>query len=164
MATIIEPPEDRYEPEYRHQFEARNPSGPHVVAQGSVHVPWEPSLGYLIRGNESDHVTEEYDVRLMVGPYWRDIEAVVPKVTIDAFYTTSPDQDDQLSWEIRNLQWDTLGEFGPSQDELRIRLRFEVTISGEHSRIPRLGYHIIARGRRLGEGGLNEPGPVKSQG
>jgi hypothetical protein len=88
----------------------------------------------------------------------------VPKVTIDGFFSTSPDEDDYMRWRIKNLTWDTQGEFGPSQDELRIRLKFTVDVQGEHAMVTQLGYYLLASGRRLGVGGISEPGPVKPQG
>jgi hypothetical protein len=69
-----------------------------------------------------------------------------------------------MEWNIHNLSWDTVGEFGPNQNELQIRLKFRVDIQGENEQIIRLGYYLLANGRRLGEGGLNQPGPVKQQG
>ena len=77
---------------------------------------------------------------------------------------SNSDEDDEQQWMIHDLHWDTVGESGPSNDELRIRLKFKVRVQGEYSRVIRIGYYVIARGHRLGQGGLNEPGPVKPQG
>lgn len=155
----IAPDASNYEPEYRYQFEAQNPPGPHVVAQGSVNVK-----GSVLQGVALDELIKTYEILLLVGPYWEDVESVVPKVTIDGFMNTNADEDDEQRWEIDNLSWDTVGGFGPNKDEKRIRLKFDLAIQGEESRIIRLGYYLIARGRRLGAGGLNQPGPVKDQG
>jgi len=157
--AIKEPNASQYEPEYRYQFAAKSPSGPHVVVQGSVNTEPEQLKGFPL-----DEYSTVYDVRLLVGPYWRDVQAVVPTVTIDGFWNSNSDEDDEQQWRIYDLHWDTVGEFGPSNDELRIRLTFKVLVQGEYSRVMRIGYHVFARGRRLGEGGLNEPGPVKQQG
>jgi hypothetical protein len=89
---------------------------------------------------------------------------VVPKVTIDGFRNTNADEDDQQKWEIKDLSWDTVGELGPANDELRIRLRANVLVRGQASQVIRLGYYLLARGRRLGQGGLGTPGPVRQQG
>jgi hypothetical protein len=159
---IVEPPSQDYEPEHRYQFVAQSPSGPHVVVQGSVDT-FLHAVGY-IQGNPNEGEDNEYDVRLEVGPFWRDVQAVVPKVTIDGFRNTNSDEDDQQKWEIKDLTWDTIGELGASNDELRIRLKMKVLVRGEVSQIIRLGYYLLARGRRLGAGGLNTPGPVRSQG
>lgn len=159
MTTIVElPPAGEFEAEHRGLYQPETESHVGVIVQGSV-----KTLD-LLKGNESDNVVETYDVRLLVGPFWQDVASVVPKVTIDGFDSTNPDEDDFMQWEIRNLSWDTLGEFGPNQNELRIRLKFQVDIQGEHAQIQRLGYYLLASGRRLGVGGLNEPGPVKQQG
>ena len=56
--------------------------------------------------------SSDLDVRMLVGPFWRDVRSVVPKVTIDGFYSTNPDQDDYMRWKVRDLTWDTGGEFG----------------------------------------------------
>lgn len=156
---VREPDASQYEPEYRYQFEAKDPSGPHVVVQGSVDT--EPDI---LQGFPLDEFSSEYEVRLLVGPFWKDVQAVVPSVTIDGFWNANADEDDEQQWRIHSLTWDTVNEFGPSSDELRIRLKFKVRVQGEYSRVMRIGYYVFARGRKLGEGGLNEPGPVKQQG
>ncbi len=158
MAIIFEPEASAFEAEHRGLFQPETEAHVGVIVQGSV-----DTLGHL-KGNEDDQVVEAYDVRLLVGPFWRDVRNAVPKVTIDGFRSTSPDEDDFMWWEVKNLSWDTVGEFGPNQDELRIRLKFQVWIQGEHAQIVRLGYHLLASGRQLGEGGLGQPGPVKEQG
>ncbi len=156
---IKEPNASQYEPEYRYHFEAQSPSGPHVVVHGSV-----DTLPDQLLGDENDQYQKAYEVRLMVGPLWKDVQAVVPSVTIDGFWNNNADEDDHQWWSIKNLTWDTVNEFGPSHDELRIRLKFIITLSGEHSHIHRLGYNLFARGRALGEGGIDAPGPVRQQG
>lgn len=159
---IVEPPAQAYEPEHRYQFRAQSPAGPHVVVQGSVDT-FLNAVG-LLQGNPDDGQDNEYEVRLLVGPFWRDVQAVVPKVTIDGFRNTNADEDDQQKWEIKDLSWDTVGELGPANDELRIRLRANVLVRGQASQVIRLGYYLLARGRRLGQGGLGTPGPVRQQG
>lgn len=159
--AIYEPAANAYEAEYRHCFEAKSPTigtkFPHVIVQGSV-------CGIPLMGNEDEEKDNQYDVRLLVGPYWKNVEAVVPSVTIDGFWNSNADQDDQQKWEIKELKWDTVNEFGPNNDELRIRLKFKVLVRGEESHVFRFGYYLIAMGRQLGDGGLNIPGPVKEQG
>jgi hypothetical protein len=158
MAIIFEPQTSEFEAEHRGFFQPETEAHVGVIVQGSVKTRDH------LNGNEDDNTVETYDVRLLVGPLWQHVGNVVPKVTIDGFDSTSPDEDDFMQWEVRNLSWDTVGELGPNNDELRIRLRFNVDIQGEHAQIVRLGYYLLASGRRLGQGGLNEPGPVKSQG
>jgi hypothetical protein len=158
MAIIFEPPASEFEPEHRGLYQPETEAHVGVIVQGSVNT------FNNLKGDERDFVVETYDVRLLVGPFWKHVNSVVPKVTIDGFNSTSPDEDNFMQWEVRNLTWDTVGEFGPNQDELRIRLKFKVGIQGEHAQIIRLGYYLLASGRGLGEGGLDEPGPVKKQG
>jgi hypothetical protein len=158
MAIILEPPASAFEAEHRGFFQPETEAHVGVVVQGSVNTAGS------LKGNEDDNVVEDYDVRLLVGPFWGDVKNVVPKVTIDGFRSTSPDEDDFMWWEVSGLSWDTVGEQGPNQDELRIRLKFRVDVQGEHAQVIRLGYYLLASGRRLGAGGLNQPGPVKSQG
>ncbi len=156
--AIIEPPANAFEAEYRGRYQPLPVSHVGVIVEGSV--------GFLstLVGNSDDAKINTYDMRLLVGPYWRNVESCVPKVTIDGFYSSNPDEDDFMRWRVRDLTWTTQGEFGPSQDELRIRLDFKVDVQGEEAQVIQLGYYLLASGRRLGEGGLNEPGPVKPQG
>ena len=156
--AIVEPAASAFEAEHRGLYQPETEAHVGVIVQGSV-----DTHAKLI-GNDDDGVIETYDVRLLVGPFWQDVKTVVPKVTIDGFKSTNPDEDDFMQWEIMNLTWDTVGEFGPNQNELRIRLNFQVFVRGAHSQIVRFGYYLLASGRRLGEGGLSEPGPVKQQG
>jgi len=160
-AGMFEPSGSAYEPEHRYRFTVTDPSGPHVVIQGSV----TEELPYVtMKGNEDEEWSNEYEVRLLVGPFWKHVGAVVPNVTINGFYNWNADEDDEQLWEILDLTWDTVNEFGPSHDELRIRLKFKVRVRGARSRVIRIGYYVFARGRGLGEGGVNEPGPVRQQG
>ena len=157
MAIIVEmPPSGDFEPEHRGLYQPETEAHVGVIVQGSVVTELD--------GNENDQVVESYDVRMLVGPLWQDVQSVVPKVTIDGFHSSNPDQDNFMRWTILNLTWDTVGEFGPNQNELRIRLKFRVNVQGEHAQVQRLGYYLLASGRRLGEGGLTEPDPVKQQG
>lgn len=158
MITIEMPPAGEFEGEHRGLYQPETEAHVGVIVQGSVNTR------DVLEGNEHDHTVESYNVRMLVGPFWRDVQSVVPKVTIDGFDSTSPDEDDFMQWEVQNLTWDTIGEFGPNQNELRIRLKFRVDVQGEHAQVIRLGYFLMASGRRLGEGGLNTPGPVKQQG
>jgi hypothetical protein len=155
---IFEPQANKFEAEHRGLYQPETESHVGVIVQGCV------DTGGNLIGNEDDSVSETYDVRLLVGPFWQGVSNVVPKVTIDGFYSSNPDEDDYMRWEVQNLSWDTVGEFGPNQDELRIRLKFQVVVQGENAQIVRLGYYLLAQGRRLGAGGLNAPGPVKQQG
>ena len=159
--AIVEPETSAFEGEWRSFYQPEVEAHVGVIVQGSVDTILK------LKGNEDDEITETHDVRLEVGPFWEGtagVLSVVPKVTIDGFFSTNPDQDDHMLWEVKNLSWDTVGEFGPGQNELRIRLKFQVSIRGEHAQIIRLGYYLLAQGRRLGVGGINEPGPVKQQG
>jgi hypothetical protein len=155
---IVEPPAGDFEAEYRGRYQPEPTSHVGVIVQGSV------GLTSALHGDDDDDTQKSHDVRLLVGPFWQNVENVVPKVTIDGFFSTSPDEDDYMRWRVRDLTWDTQGEFGPNQDELRIRLKFTVDVQGEHAMVTQLGYYLLAGGRRLGVGGISEPGPVKPQG
>ena len=157
-AQIVEPPANNFEAEYRGRYQPLPVAHVGVIVQGSV------GLTNLLQGGEADSSTNFYDVRLLVGPFWRNVQSVVPKVTIDGFFSSNPDEDDYMTWAVGNLTWDTVGEFGPSQNELRIRLRFRVAVQGEQARVTQFGYYFLASGRELGVGGLGQPGPVKQQG
>jgi hypothetical protein len=152
--STYEPPPAAYEPEHRYQFEAGSPSGPHVVVSGSV------NMHGALTGNEDEETANNYDVDLLVGPWWRNVQSVVPSVTITGYSNSNPDEDDYQAWYISALTWDTVGGTGPNVDEERIRLNFKVQIRGEHSGVGRIAYYLFARGRQLGLAGLNAPGPV----
>ncbi len=148
------------DPEYRLQFPKSGEQEVHVAASGSVDC-------YPEKANRLAGVTDsgsEYDVRLIVGPYWNDITAVVPKVTIDGVLQHNADEDDKQAFVIRDLSWDSVGEQGPKRNLLRIRLKFTVAVWGEESYVNRLGYAIFARGMRRDELSIDEPGPVAPQG
>jgi hypothetical protein len=150
-----EPIPGQYEPEHRYQFTAANPAGPHVIVSGNVLISDD------LKGNEDDSVFNVYDVYLVVGPWWKDVESVVPSVRIDGFINSNADEDDEQAWNITDLIWDTVGgPPGPNVDEERIRLKFKVGIKGENSIVRYIGYYLIARGRELGKGGLESPPPV----
>ncbi len=152
--TIIEPQfPTGYEKEHRYQFEAENPAGPHVVLSGAVVI--SGAVG------EKDEFFTEYDVRIVVGPWWAHVGSVVPFVTIAAFHNDDWDEVDQAGWGVSNLVWDTIGgPNSPAPDEERIRLKFTLSVKGEGSSVYRIAYQLTARGRRLGIGGLKSPGPV----
>ena len=141
---------DGFDKEHRHQFEAKAPSWVHVVASGSA--PLSLTIG------TSDEFWEEYDVHLVVGPWWRDVQVVVPFVTMNGFHQNDWDEVDQAGWVIRDLSWDTVGgNQAPHLDEERIRLKFVVSVKGEGSFVMRIGYYFTAAGRRLGVEGLDSP-------
>jgi hypothetical protein len=155
---IIEPEPNKFEAEYRYRFDAKSPSGPHVVVQGNVNTE------ELMIGNEFEEVDNEYELHLVVGPFWKSVNAVVPSVTVNGFWNSNADEDDEQKWEIKDLTWDAVSGTGPNIDEERVRLKFTVLLRGENSKITRIGYYLIARGRQLGKGGLDQPSPVKPQG
>ena len=140
-----------FDEEHRHQFEPKSPSWVHVVASGSA------QLGGSVVGT-SDDLYEKYEVQLVVGPWWRDVQSVVPFVTINGFQQNDWDSVDEAGWWISNLSWDTVGgNQGPHLDEERIRLKFEVRVKGEGSSISKIAYNFTAAGRRLGVKGLGSP-------
>ncbi|MGI9551862.1 MAG: hypothetical protein ACR2MT_11730 [Aurantibacter sp.] len=143
-----------YEPEHRYQFSAKNPAGVHVVVSGNVLTSDD------LRGNEDETVDNVHEVHFIVGPWWRDVNSVVPSVRITGFINSDADIDDEQGWNIRELTWDTVGGTGPNISEERIRLKFKVRVRGEKSIVRNIGYYLIASGRRLGEVGLKSPGPV----
>jgi hypothetical protein len=104
--TIFEPPADSFEAEHRGRYQPVPTSHVGVIVQGST------GFGGYMLGNDDDSEFDTYDVRMLVGPFWRDVRSVVPKVTVDGFYSTNPDQDDYMRWKVRDLTWDTGGEFG----------------------------------------------------
>jgi hypothetical protein len=147
----FEPIAAAYEKEHRLEFAASDPSGPHVVASGSVNV----AAG--LKGNPDEDFYAEYDVYLVVGPWWKDVRTVVPFVTVNGAFNENIDEDDSFAWNISDLTWDTVGGTGPNIDEERIRLKFKVAAKGENTVISRIAYYLTARGRELGHLGLKSP-------
>jgi len=158
VILIEMPPKGDFDAEHRGFFQPEMEAHVGVIVQGSVETR------DILNGNEDDQVIQSFDIRMLVGPFWTNVANVVPKVTIDGFRSTNPDQDDFVWWEVTNLRWDTLGEQGPNNNELRIRLLFRVNVQGEHAQVIRLGYFLLASGRTLGDGGIDAPGPVIDQG
>lgn len=155
---IIEmPPQGVFDAEHRGFFQPEIEDHVGVIVQGSV------DTRDILKGDDSDQVIVSHDIRMVVGPFWRQISTVVPKVTVDGFDSTNPDQDDFMRWEITSLRWMKDGPLGPN-DEDRIKLMFRVNVQGEHAQVIRLGYFLMASGRALGVEGIDEPGPVIDQG
>ena len=156
---IHQPDSSKYEPEYRMFFIPENPNGAHVVLQGSVDTESMDLKGFPV-----EEYYTGYEVHLLVGPFWKDVQSVVPRVSLDGYMNSNSDEDDEQGWYISDLQWDTVGEVGHSNDELRIRLKFQLSVKGDNTLITRIGYYLTAHGRKIGYNGLNQPGPVKQQG
>lgn len=163
MAQIVEIPAFLMVPEHRHSFKPQAPSWDHVVASGEVDFtqPLDVDEGFVVQGHHDDS-TSFYEVHLKVGPWWRDVQVCVPHVTINGFMNTDADEDDEQEWIIKDLKWATDGEGAPNPGEVRIRLEFVVGLRGERSWLRWLGYSFTAAGRRLGVGGISEPGPIKT--
>ena len=142
----------RFDTEHRHQFEAKSPSGPHVVVSGSLR-PID-----IIGTNDDTY--EEYEVNMVVGPWWRDVQTCVPTVTVNGFQQQDWDEVDEAGWIVHDLKWDTVGgPTGPNVNHERIRLKFILRVKGERSSVTAISYYFIARGRRLSVGGLFNPDP-----
>lgn len=161
MAQIVEIPASLMVPEHRLHFKPGDPAWDHVVASGEVDL-LQPSSSSLELQGLFDDDTSMYEVHLKVGPWWRDVQVCVPYVTINGFKNTNADEDDEQEWLIRDLKWATDGEGAPNPGEVRIRLEFKVGLRGEASWLQWLGYHFTAAGRRLGVGGVSQPGPIKT--
>jgi hypothetical protein len=159
MPAVIEVPAAWMVPEHRLAFKPQSPAWDHAVVSGEVNFIDTAPIG--VEGTDDDTLTE-YEIHLIVGPWWRDVKVCVPFVTITGFLNTDSDDDDQQMWIIRNLKWTTDGEGAPNAGEVRIRLEFTVGLQGESSWLRWLGYYFTAAGRKLGKGGINAPGPIKT--
>ena len=143
----------RFDHEHRLLFEPKAPSWQHVMLSGSL-IPASSLKG------TNDDTYENYDVRLVVGPWWKHLQVVVPFVTINGFLQTDWDEVDEAGWTVRELTWDTVGgPPGPNQDEERVRLKFILGVKGVRSYVTNIAYHLTAAGRRLGDGGVGSPAP-----
>jgi hypothetical protein len=159
MPVVIEVPAANMAPEHRLAFKPQSPAWFHAVVSGEV--DFINIAPIAVEGTDDDALAD-YEIHLIVGPWWRDVKVCVPFVTITGFLNTNSDEDDQQMWIIRDLKWTTDGEGAPNPGEVRIRLEFTVGLQGENSWLRRLGYYLTAAGRLLGKGGINEPGPVKT--
>ncbi|HKZ04235.1 MAG TPA: hypothetical protein VJU81_02090 [Methylomirabilota bacterium] len=155
MATIKEVQASMHEPEHRIRFRPQDPAWEFVTVSGHV------SINELQVWGTDDDVWDEYEVHMWIGPWWKGVSNVVPSVSIDHYDNPNADEDDWQGFYIKNLVWATDGQGAPSgSNEVRVRLEFIVGIRGENGYIRGLGYRATMAGRRLGEGGVNEPGPV----
>ena len=152
MAIIVEPPPGAYESEWRYQFGAETPDGPHVVFSGSCET-------LEVKGTKDDFF-EQYEIHLLVGPFWGSVVSVVPQVVPHWVSNDNADEDDEQGFTVSGLTWDAVSGTGPNVNEERIRLKFFADVKGENSKMFRFGYFVFARGRELGQGGVKEPSPV----
>jgi hypothetical protein len=159
MPTVIEVPANLIAPEHRLAFKPASPSWDHAVVSGEV--DFVNSAPLSVEGETDDDLTE-YEIHMVVGPWWRDVQVCVPSVTIAGHLNTNSDEDDQQMWIVRDLKWTTDGEGAPNPGEVRIRLEFKVGLQGEHSWLRQLSYYFTAAGRQLGLGGITKPGPIKT--
>ena len=136
MPIFVEPDASAYEPEWRLQFEAKDPAGAHVVISGRVTMTQqlEPPLGALdMLIGTSDEKYRTYEVRLRVGPWWQSVAAVVPFVWVMAFDNSNADEDDEQGWSLEGLSWDIAGGLSEGHgEEARIQLKFQVSVKGEN--------------------------------
>jgi hypothetical protein len=160
MGGKIKPAPDAYELEWRLHFDSQSPSGVIVVVSGFVNIRDDAVHG------TSDDSFEDYEVRLIVGPWLKGVRMVVPHVTVGFFENTNADEDDEQGWMLGSsagsgsgfLKWDAVGgPPGPHQDEERIRLIFDTRLKGENSYIRGFTYYLTAIARELGEQGMNSP-------
>lgn len=153
--TVIEV--NSYEPEWRHLFQAASPDGVHVVVSGN---------GFTADVNgTSDEKDEEYEVHMIVGPFWggQGVTSVVPVVVASNYRNLNADEDDMQGHYITGLVWDAVSGTGPNVTEERIRLKFTAAVLGEYGQILNFAYYFTAYGRELGKDGLKAPGPVHDQ-
>jgi len=161
MPTVIEIPANRMVAEHRHAFKPQSPSWEHVVASGEVDLDNASPEAIALQGH-SDDETSYYEVHMIVGPWWRDVQVCVPHVVLSGFLNEDADEDDEQAWIARQVKWTTDGEGAPNPGEVRIRLEFTVGLRGEASWLRWISYNFTAAGRRLGVGGVKEPGPIKT--
>src|SRR5262249_38907735 len=107
---------------------------------------------YIFVGLDDEEKFSHNELHLIVGPWWKDIEACVPLVTMNGYDNENSDEDDQQGWYIEKLTWDSVdGPPGPHQNQKRIRLKFWVQVKGEHSHCMSVAYYVTAAGRELGD-------------
>jgi hypothetical protein len=149
-------PGPAWDKEHRHLFSGVNPSWDHVIFSGSTNIAGS-------QGEPGDKWIEN-TYHLIVGPWWKDVQRVVPYVTMNGFANDNWDEVDKAGWNISDLDWDTVGgTTQPHINEERIRLKFTIAIKGKDSSLFRIAYHVTAAGRGIGEKGINSPDPGVNQ-
>ena len=90
MPTVIEVPGNLVAPEHRLAFQPANPSWDHAVVSGEV--DFVNSAPLAVEGVNDDDLTE-YEIHLVVGPWWRDVRVCVPFVAIAGRPIRTTDDD-----------------------------------------------------------------------
>jgi hypothetical protein len=85
-----------------------------------------------------------YDVHLVVGPHWLDVQDCSPVLGIDGFSLPDHESADSSGTEILRCTWDTVGQVGVERIRLKASLRMR---GGQWFSTLKLGYHLIAVGR-----------------
>ena len=161
MPTVHEVHPSHVTAEFRHGFKEPGTDWDHVVVSGEIDLLISGNNNFLILG-ETDDDMKWYEIHVLVGPWWRSLSKVVPYVSNTGFINFNADEDNKIGWAIANVRWARDGDGAPHPEEERVRLEFDVGVQGELSKLFRLSYHVTAAGRRLGDGGIDEPGPVQT--
>lgn len=141
--TIIEPIE--YHKEERLVFKA-----------GRLDVVVVSGYAQIAAPGDDDQVYKDYEVRLTVGPWFKNVYDVSPLVTPAGFTHHGSDEDDNSGQKIYSYRWDTVGGTGDYIDEERIRIKVRVDVLGEGRFVNLLGYQLTAI-TFLGHEGINSP-------
>jgi hypothetical protein len=98
------------------------------------------------RGGEDEEHFKQYDVEIVVGPWWRAVRQVTPMVTVSFWSHKNSDEDDNSGWAVDKVTWDTVGGTGAHLEQERIQIRCRVSVKGEHAQVVTLGYYVHGRG------------------
>lgn len=161
---IIEPQHNTYEPEYRYLISNLPDLACKVFISGQVNI----NIG-LLKGNKDDTITNEYLVKLKVGPYWKKIHQIVPQVSVTGFSNVDSDDDDEQKWQIRNINYILIPTIFQNVSVNELELNFTIEVKGQSSFIFNISYLVVCDGElpfeldRQSIDLLNLPGPIHTQ-
>lgn len=142
MATIlVDTPTTQVKEEWL-KFRAEPPAG-----QGPDVAVVSGYAGYyqsqILGSSDSDYAGVQYELRLWVGPQWRDLNDVSPTAFVSGFRHMSSDEADMTGMELTECRW----EFPDPNPTRQIRLIIKVLMmGGDDANLTGVGYHLTARG------------------
>ena len=112
-----------------------------VFISGQVNI----NIG-LLKGNKDDTITNEYLVKLKVGPYWKKIHQIVPQVSVTGFSNVDSDDDDEQKWQIRNINYILIPTIFQNVTVNELELNFTIEVKGQSSFIFNISYLVVCDG------------------
>jgi hypothetical protein len=131
------------------KFRADSPTGQGsdvVVVSGYAGYDYaSQDTGRMQGGENSDFEMLNYDVRLFVGPRWRQVNDVSPIAFIAGYSHASSDEADATGMRLSTCTWAWIE--GPENPTQQIQLQMLVEVmGGPDAEVRAIGYHFTARG------------------